>query len=272
MALKRKPYFNDHQIKRYLIQVMALFSGYQVRTGNQRDGRHRFLDVPIIYGDMQRTVGYILQGGSENTVSYLPIMSILMTSLSQKANWRQAPQHRERLNVIERARDADGNLLINQPGKKKSIERFQPVPYDMGISLSIWASNNDQQFQILEQILSVFNPEMDIALSNSLADWTFLTTIEFMGDVTFEKAAPAGTDIDPINVVTLPFNVISWMSVPAKVFDTKHIFKINVPILDLDDKGDIVRRDSFEFDNLQELDGLMIRADEEDRLFFESFN
>lgn len=267
--LKRKPFYYDNQIKRMLVQIMACFTGYQVRTGQQRDGRHRFLDVPIIYGDMQKAVGYILQGGSENTVSYLPIMSCTMTSLTQKSEWRQAPQHYERLNIIERARDAEGNLLINQPGKKKSIERWQPVPYDMGIEISIWASNNDQMFQLMEQILSVFNPDMDIALSNSLADWTFLTSLIFEGDTRFERAVPQGTDSDPLFVVTLPFTTVIWMSVPAKVMDSQYIFKINVPIFEIED-GEAVKRGELSFDELQQLDGIIIKADEEDVAFFEN--
>jgi hypothetical protein len=272
MALLRKPFFYSAQVKRMLVQLMACFAGYQVITGNQRDGKHRFLDVPIIYGDMQRTVGYILQGGSENVVPYIPMMSLLMTGMRQKNEWRQAPQHWERLNVIERARDADGNLLINVPGRKKSVERFQPVPYEMSFEVSIWASNNDQQLQLLEQIWAVYNPDMDIALSNSLADWTFLTSIIYDGDTNFERVAPQGTDIDALFVATLPFTVTIWISVPAKVYDTKYIFTINVPILDLDSAGDIIKKGEVPFDDLQQIDGLVIKADEEDIIAFSSFN
>lgn len=270
MALKRKPYFHDGQIKRMIVQIMATFAGYQVRTGNQRDGKHHFLDVPIIYGSMDRTVGYILQGGSENTVSYVPIMSLIMTGMRQKAEWRQQPQHIEKLQFVERARDPEGKLLINQPGKRKTIERYQPVPYELKFDLSLWASNQDQGFQLLEQIGVVFNPEMDIALSNSIADWTFLTTLNFDLDVNFELAQPTGVDIDPLHVITLPFTTTLWLSAPVKVLETKHIFKIQVPILDLN-SGDPEVKDVIEFDDLDEIFRCVIKADDDDVLRFKTF-
>jgi len=54
VTVRRKPFFYDHQIKRYLAQLMSCFAGYQVRTGKQRDGKARMIDVPIIHGDHSR--------------------------------------------------------------------------------------------------------------------------------------------------------------------------------------------------------------------------
>lgn len=247
-----------------LVQLMACFSGYQVMTGNQRDGKNRFMDVPIIFGDMGRTAGYIMHGGSENYMSYIPIMSLYMTGLRQKAEWRQAPQHYEKYNFIERARDPDGNLLVNVPGKKKTVERYQPVPYDVTFNVSIWASNNDQGYQLVEQICTVYNPDMDVQLSNSPADWTFLTSIIFQGDVQMEKAVPSGTEVDPLHVFTLSFDVVLWMSPPAKVYDTTYIYEINVPIKEIEQ--------GLDFDSFETIDGLVIKADEQDIITFESFN
>ena len=261
MAFKRKPYFYDAQLKRLLLQVMANFSGYTVRTGNQRDGKHRFLDVPIIYGDMDRATGYILQGGSENVMGYLPMMSLMMTGLSQKAAWRQNPQHYEKFNYIEREMDADGNLS-SSPGKKKTVERFQPVPYDVTLELSMWASNYDQGYQLVEQLATKYNPDMDIQLSNSPADWSFLTSLIFQGDIRMEKAVPSGTDVDPLYIFGMTFDIVLWLSPPAKVYDTTYIYEIKVPIKEIEA--------ALDFDEYQTLDGCVIKADAEDIIFFES--
>ncbi|RKZ77873.1 MAG: hypothetical protein DRQ35_06900, partial [Gammaproteobacteria bacterium] len=156
------------------------------------------------------------------------------------------------------------NLLINQAGKKTTVERYQPVPYQMELSLSIWGSNKDQGLQIVEQICTVFNPDMDIQLSNSLSDWTFLTTLLFDGEVQMEKAVPSGTDIDPLDIYTLTFNTNIWLSPPAKVYETKHIYEIHIPIKEIEE--------GLDFDEYQEIDGLIIRADDEDIITFESFN
>lgn len=261
-SLIRKPYFYDAQLKRMLVQLMSCFSGYQTRTGTLRDGKPRFRDVPIIYGDMSRAVGYILGPGDANITSYLPMMSLYMTGLSQNNDVRQAPQHVEKFNYTERARDGDGNLLTGEPGKRRTIERYMPVPYTLRISLAIWASNNDEGYQLVEQITTVFNPDMDIQLSNSPADWAFLTSLIFDGDVEMEKAMPSGTDTDPLYVFRLNFTTTIWMSPPVKVYDTKYIKEIHVPILELEKELD--------FDNFVQLDGLVIKATDDDTIVFES--
>ena len=63
-GLKRKPFFYDAQFKRLIVQVLAVFAGYQVRTGVQRDGKHHFMDTPVIFGGMDRAVGEDTAAGS----------------------------------------------------------------------------------------------------------------------------------------------------------------------------------------------------------------
>ena len=138
----------------------------------------------------------------------------------QKAEWRQQPQHIEKLRFTERARDNDGNLIVGKPGRRRTVWRYQPVPYDLSFDLSIWTSNIDQMLQLTEQILTVFNPEIDIAMGNSIADWTFLTTLNFEGDVGYESIQASGVDTDPFVVRTLRFTTCLWLSPPAKVEDT----------------------------------------------------
>ena len=37
-----------------------------------------------------------------------------------------------------------------------------PVPYNLTMQVDIWTSNSDQKFQLLEQILTLYNPSVDI--------------------------------------------------------------------------------------------------------------
>ena len=271
-GLRRKPYFYDAQVKRMVVQVLACFAGYQVRTGTLRDGKHHFMDVPVIYGSMDRAVGYLLQGGSENTVAYLPIMSLIDTGMRQKREWRQQPQHIEKLQFIERARDNDGKLIVGQPGRRVTVERYQPVPYEVSFELAIWTSNKDQALQLIEQIGVVFNPEIDIALSNSIADWAFLTTLNFDEEIRIESVQADGTNADPFTVHSMGFKTTLWLCPPVKVLDTKNIYEIHVPILDMGDNDqEFLLRDTIRFDDLEQLDKCVIRADEEDIIRFETF-
>ena len=97
MALKRKPFYRDNQIVRMLLQVLAMFSGYSVRTGTQRDGREQYLDVPVIYGDYSQVAAYLNTDGTTNFMSYLPVMSMYMVGMRlEKANIHN-PQHVEKI-------------------------------------------------------------------------------------------------------------------------------------------------------------------------------
>jgi hypothetical protein len=63
-----------------------------------------------------------------------------------------------------------------------------------------------------------------------------------------------------------------WLSAPVKVLETKNIHEIHIPILDLDNyDGETIMADTVVFDDLEQLDKCVIRADEEDILRFETF-
>lgn len=259
MALKRKPYFFDNQINRYLLQIMAtLFSGWQVRTGTQRDGKERMRDVPVVYGSMSRAVGRILgPDGTGNSTSYLPMISVYKTGLAQSDLHRQNPQHVEKFSYVERARDANGKPIRGEPGRHKTVERHMPVPYIMDFAVSIWGSNEFEVQQIVEQLGVIFNPEVDIQLSNSPADWSFLSTVHFSGSFDDERVTPTGTGVDELYVTTMNFNIQPvYLSPPVKVYDTKYIHSVHVPIKELED--------SLDFDDMTALDNLVIRASDEE--------
>lgn len=234
VVVRRKPFFYDHQIKRYLAQLMACFAGYQVRTGKQRDGQPRMIDVPIIHGDHSRIAAWAISGGNENKAFSLPAMALEMSRLKQEPKLRRAPTHQETVGYIEKG-DAGAE------GRHMTVERYMPVPYDMGVRLSVWASNNEQLHQILEQILVVFNPELDILLSNSPLDWSFKTVLTFDGTVSLGRSSAdvgVGTGEEQSYVASLDFSTVVQLSPPTKVYETKKIETVHVPIKTLNEQID----------------------------------
>jgi hypothetical protein len=161
---------------------------------------------------------------------------------------------------------------VGQPGKRTTVERYMPVPYEVSFELAIWTSNKDTAFQLVEQLGVIFNPEIDIALSNGIADWAFLSTLNFDGDIRIESVQADGTNADAFTVHSMSFTTIVWLSAPAKVLDTKNIYEIHVPILDMNGyDGETLMADTVKFDDLEQLDKCVIRADEKDTLRFETF-
>jgi hypothetical protein len=244
IVVKRKPFFYDHQIKRYLVQLMSCFAGYQVMTGKQRDGKRRFINVPIMFGDMSRLAAWALGGKNENAARTLPAMALDISRLKQDEKLRRAPGHTELYYYHEKT----------APGSEAAFrtmiaERRMPVPYDLGVRLSIWASNNEQLHQLIEQIATVFNPELDILLSNSPVDWTFKSVLKFDGTINIGRASAdvgAGTGEDQNYVASMDFTTTVHMSPPTKVYDAQHIESVHAVIKTLNSEIDWETMDIIE--------------------------
>ena len=57
--MKNMHYWYDDQIRKYLLQLVRVFSHFQIKEQNS------FNRVPAIYGNPSRVVANILQGNSE---------------------------------------------------------------------------------------------------------------------------------------------------------------------------------------------------------------
>lgn len=250
LKVKRKPYFYDSQIKRYLLQIMSVFAGYQIRTGKQRDGEHRYINIPVVYASYSRVVGYLLSGGNNNSVLPLPIMSVEIEGIKQSGELRRNPQHYEKIYV--RVKDDSEEKF-----KLMTVERYMAIPYELTVSVSLWASNEDSIMQVIEQIGVVFNSGLDIQLSNSPLDWTFLSTMEFNGDFRKKRVGTdlgGGTGDDDYYVVDMEFTVPIHLSPPVKYGEGKRIETVHVNILEMNDPID--------FDTMENIENFVIRAED----------
>ena len=91
-----------------------------------------------------------------------------------------------------------------------------PVPYELTIKLDIWTSNTNQKMQLLEQMLVLFNPALEIQSTDNYIDWTSLTVCELTDVNWSNRTIPMGTE-NPIDIATLTFKLPIWLSSPAKV-------------------------------------------------------
>jgi hypothetical protein len=91
-----------------------------------------------------------------------------------------------------------------------------PVPYQLGLTLDIWTSNTNQKLQLLEQILTLFNPSLEVQSTDNYIDWTSLSVVELESVQWTSRTIPMGTE-NPIDIATLKFTLPIWISPPAKV-------------------------------------------------------
>lgn len=207
-------HFYDGQIRRYLTQIVRLLSNFVVKHG---DGT--LVRVPVMYGDPDRQVANIINQNSENSIPSVPRMSIYITEFDLNRNRIQEPTFISKIHIRERAieTDSEGNeFYTSEQGKQYSIERMMPTPFDLTVKVDIWSSNTDQKLQILEQILVLFNPSLEIQTTDNYIDWTSLSVVE-LEDVNFSsRAVPVGTN-SSIDIASITLKTPTWLSPPVKV-------------------------------------------------------
>jgi hypothetical protein len=118
-----------------------------------------------------------------------------------------------------------------------------PVPYKLTINLDIWTSNTNQKLQLMEQILVLFNPALEIQSTDNYIDWTSLTTCDLERVNWSSRSIPVGTD-NPIDIATLTFNVPIWLSSPAKVKKLGVVERIIASIFDANGDASVAVTDN----------------------------
>lgn len=200
-------YFYENQIRDYQKQFAGIFLGMHVKTGKDGLGQETFMQVPVTIGNKDRVVAAIQAGHTQNRPFSLPTMSCYLQGIDL------APQRRKGISTIDR------RVFMPQggvfPDDLSVVQRLMPIPYDITMELSIYASNTDQLHQILEQILMIFDPIVQIQKNDSSFDWTKITHVELIG-IANEENYPIGTDRRIINW-TLTFNMPIYLSAPLEL-------------------------------------------------------
>jgi len=204
-------HFYDGQIRRYITQVVRLMSNF-----SYKDGKDQLVQVPVMYGDLTRQVSSILRDNSENKIPSAPRMAVYVTGIEMDTARLSDSSYVNKLNIRERAYDTVGQEYLNKEGKNYTVERLMPTPYTLSLNVDIWSTNTDQKLQILEQILMLFNPSLEIQTTDNYVDWTSLSVVNLTGTTWSSRSIPVGVDSE-IEVSTLNFQTPIWISPPIKV-------------------------------------------------------
>lgn len=234
-------FFYDQQIRRYLIQFARMFSGFQVEFGRNESGVAGTGDtlyrVPVRYGDASRQAQTILQENSANNMPATPLMTFYITGLDYDRPRMQNPNYVDTISVRQRTYDENTGTYEQTQGNAFNIDRYMPAPYKLSLSLDIWTSNTNQKQQLLEQILPLFNPALEIQSTDNYLDWTSLSIVELVSTGYSSRTIPVGTE-DPIDIATLKFTLPIWLSLPAKVKKLGVVEQIIASVFD--GSGDMV--------------------------------
>lgn len=220
-------YWYSAQLRQYRLQFIRAFSNFFVKYGNGD-----LVRVPCRYGDPTRVAASVLRGNSENKILTTPMITCVITGLNMSPSRRQDPQLVQSVQINERKYDAELGRYTNEIGNRYTVERHMPVPYDLTMQVDIWTDNLDTKEQLLEQILVLYNPAIDVQTSVNPIDWTVLSIIEMQDSITWSsRSIPVGTE-NPIDVASFQFKLPIWINPPAKVKKQSIIHQIVTNIVE----------------------------------------
>jgi len=202
-------FFYDGQIRRYLLQTIRLLSNFVVKYG---DGTLK--QVPVMYGDSDRQVANINRQNSENKINSAPRIAVYITDLQMDRERLADATHVGKVHIRER--DVEDGAYTSTQGKNYTVERLMPTPYKLTVKADIWSTSTEQKLQILEQIMMLFNPSLEIQTTDNYLDWTSLSVVNLTNMTFSSRQVPVGAESN-IDVASLTFDMPIWISPPSKV-------------------------------------------------------
>jgi len=227
----------DKQIRRYLIQLIRIFSHFHVRE--YTDTGENYNRVPCRYADSSRMVTHIMRNNSENIINSAPFISVSIQNLKYDQSRTQEPFNVDTVQVAEREYDRESNTYLNGPGNLYTVNRYMPVPYNLTIQVDIWSPNTDTKLQIMEQLMVIFNPSIQIQSTNNPLDWSSIFEVTLTDVNWSNRSIPQGVD-EIIDISTMTFEVPIWINPPAQVKRQQIIQTIVTNVFsdtDIDDYG-----------------------------------
>lgn len=210
---------------------------------------------------MQRQVAHLINNNSENIMKSAPFMTCHIQNIAIDRSRTGPAGFVHKAQVNERYFDEETGQYTENVGERYEVDRVYPVPYTLTMQVDIWTSNTDQKLQLLEQIMSIFNPSLILQTSTNAFDWVRLAYVE-LTDITWSsRSIPQGAD-SSIDIASLTFSSPIHITPPAKVLHQKIIQQINIDINSLDPDIDTEEMlNSYDFFSGTPLSRLIVTPD-----------
>lgn len=240
-----KNFWYDEQLASYITQFMAVFSSMYVRIGkNDLNSQSNLIPIPIRYGGVDRVVEGIISGNTQNKNLRLPIFSVKLADVQLAPERAKGRGTTERKPFLPRGESLPDGIKI--------MQRRTPVPYKLFFELNVFTSNDLQKFQIMEQILSVFDPSIQIQTSDDPFDGGKISVLE-LESIGFEENYPSDTG-KKVNVSSLIFSTVGWLQIPMN-FKENFIKSIQLKLQAFDKEKDYSTAIENELENPESVDG-----------------
>jgi hypothetical protein len=143
-------HFYHSHIRKTVAVFGTLFNNIVVQRKEANGNVVNNVKVPLSYGPKQKFLTRLFEEPNLNAPEVairLPRMSFELTGMTYDTTVKI-----NRMNTLAKP-DIRGQTTI-----------YNPVPYTMNFTLSVYAKNQDDALQIVEQILPYFNPEYSVTI------------------------------------------------------------------------------------------------------------
>lgn len=208
-------YFYGAQVERIMKHMIRLFGNFNISDGYDENGKQRLRRVPCRNGDISRQAAVQLHENSENKLPSAPFITVSISSMNiSRANVR-APMTNQTVVGVNK-QNADTKEYSNQLEGYYEIERFNPVPWDFEFQIDIWTTNQQNKFELFEQIATLFAPTVPLQLGTNPLDPTSFAYLELTGYNHTSRSFPQGTDYN-LDISQFQMKTMVFLSLPQKV-------------------------------------------------------
>jgi len=147
-----KKYFYHQAIRRAIVAFGMVFNDIQIQRRDANGNPIQSLKVPLAYGPKQKFLSRLYENPDleDSKVQItLPRMGFEMTNLLYDAQ--------RKANTLQTKR------LVGSTGDNASYQ-YSAVPYTMDLSLHVFAKNQDDALQVVEQIIPFFTPALNLSV------------------------------------------------------------------------------------------------------------
>jgi hypothetical protein len=204
-------FYHGEQTYNYILQFMAIFSGIQVSVGKSDlnpDGG--LIYVPVRYGSTDKVVEWILSSQTSAKAIRVPVMAAKVRTVDLAPELRKGMRTNTRDVSLPR-----GGAL---PDDLQVVKQMQPNPCKLGIELAVFNSNTKNRFEVLEQILMLFDPDINFYISDDYHDLYKIQRVELMS-MSLDEDYPQG-QTSSMMIDTYQFNIYAAYRAPADLKET----------------------------------------------------
>lgn len=153
-------YFSHNTLKRCIAVFGTLFNNIKiVRTLESSGSPIQQLHVPLTYGPRNKILARLQRETEPQAVSYaltLPRLSFEINSLTYSPDTSVSMMNR----VVHKVVQPTGS----PPLRRTMTQSRAWTPYKIGMTLYAYTNNQDDGFQIIEQILPYFKPDFIVTI------------------------------------------------------------------------------------------------------------